>query len=53
MTIEEKLKRFIEETSYIYDLNDTPEWLYYHRKEVLQILLEENNEELPSENIEV
>lgn len=45
MTTEEKLKEFIEETKYIYDLNDTLEWLYYHRKKILQILLEEKENE--------
>jgi hypothetical protein len=39
--MKEKLKDFINNTSYIYDLNDTLEWIMYNKEELLKILLED------------
>ena len=39
--MKEKLKELINNTSSIYDLNDTLEWILYNKQELLKILLED------------
>ncbi len=41
--MEEKLKELIQRTNYIYDLEDTLEWILYNKEELLKILLEDSN----------
>lgn len=41
--MEDKLKELIKNTNYIYDLEDTAEWIMYNKEELLKILQEDSD----------
>lgn len=38
VSIEDKIKKLVSDTSSIYDLTDTPEWIMYNKEALLRIL---------------